>query len=342
MEFTSWTCPLSPPHTTYSEQQSSPEATYTSSPLEPWTLPLDVDTLKFLPVHDNLNSHFQVPTTTTMHNLDTMIASQAAVPGPGLDDSMISSSEETIGAPPPRRNLTEAFEELFEETDLPHDMIDTTLTAGIDIDTDGNSMPLTSLLSPRMDKSDKSKECLISPTGVADMPAEVEVSCQWPGLGLHFILQRELSQALVDRVSFYGIIHDINKECTAMAANDPVVSTQTHTDNSGSALQQEETSALVTAVTGLPAKERISDSNAVCIDEEKWLLSTIRARSSDEIRSCPETFLQAMGEKEYENPVASLAGASRTQLWKPSRSWWEAKSGKNPWIEPASHNKRWR
>lgn len=33
---------------------------------------------------------------------------------------------------------------------------------------------------------------------------------------------------------------------------------------------------------------------------------------------------------------------SRTQLWKPSRSWWEAKSGKNPWIEPNSHNKRWR
>jgi hypothetical protein len=49
-----------------------------------------------------------------------------------------------------------------------------------------------------------------------------------------------------------------------------------------------------------------------------------------------------MGEKEYENPIASLPGVSRTQLWKPSRSWWEAKSGKNPWIEPTSHNKRWR
>ena len=42
------------------------------------------------------------------------------------------------------------------------------------------------------------------------------------------------------------------------------------------------------------------------------------------------------------NPLAELGGSMRTQLWKPSRSWWEAKSGKNPWIEPASHNRRWR
>ena len=57
---------------------------------------------------------------------------------------------------------------------------------------------------------------------------------------------------------------------------------------------------------------------------------------------CPPTFSQAIGEKEYENPVHALSGGNRTQLWKPSRSWWEAKSGKNPWIEPSSHNKRWR
>jgi hypothetical protein len=74
---------------------------------------------------------------------------------------------------------------------------------------------------------------------------------------------------------------------------------------------------------------------------EEWLLSTIASRK-DTSRPCPATFLQAMGEKEYENSVSSLAGGSRTQLWKPSRSWWEAKSGKNPWIEPTSHNKRWR
>jgi len=75
------------------------------------------------------------------------------------------------------------------------------------------------------------------------------------------------------------------------------------------------------------------------------LLTAIDARGKDESRpnqACPATFLQAMGEREYENPLASLSNGSRTQLWKPSRSWWEAKSGKNPWIEPKSHNKRWR
>lgn len=83
------------------------------------------------------------------------------------------------------------------------------------------------------------------------------------------------------------------------------------------------------------------------IDEEQWLLDTIESRSLDETRAavnaaCPPTFLQAMGERDYENPIQSLSTGSRTQLWKPSRSWWEAKSGKNPWIEPVCHNKRWR
>jgi hypothetical protein len=84
---------------------------------------------------------------------------------------------------------------------------------------------------------------------------------------------------------------------------------------------------------------------AAVIDEERWLLETIDSRGMDEsraIKACPPTFLQAMGEREYENPLTSLSNGSRTQLWKPSRSWWEAKSGKNPWIEPTSHNKRWR
>lgn len=118
-----------------------------------------------------------------------------------------------------------------------------------------------------------------------------------------------------------------------MAAADPVAN---------SAAAAEEQSALVTAVTGTAVSENKTAVTTVCIDEEEWLLSTIADRNQQEIRSCPDTFLQAMGEKEYENPVQSLAGKSRTQLWKPSRSWWEAKSGKNPWIEPASHNKRWR
>jgi hypothetical protein len=48
-----------------------------------------------------------------------------------------------------------------------------------------------------------------------------------------------------------------------------------------------------------------------------------------------------IGSAHSENSL-SVVSAMRTQLWKPSRSWWEAKSGKNPWIEPSLHNKRWR
>jgi hypothetical protein len=236
---------------------------------------------------------------------------------PPLNDSL---QPEAVDVPPPRRNLTEAFEELFDGQGGP------------------SEQALQSPPPPRIitQKSETQQQHnLISPTGVADLIVS------WKGLHLHSILQRELSQALVDRVSFYEIIHDINKECTAMAAADPL-------DTVAAA---EEISALVTAVIGLTAID--SDATAVtvaesisprsvCLDEEEWLLSVISGRSAQEVRSCPATFLQAMGEKEYENPMASLAGGSRTQLWKPSRSWWEAKSGKNPWIEPNSHNKRWR
>lgn len=105
---------------------------------------------------------------------------------------------------------------------------------------------------------------------------------------------------------------------------------------------------LIMAAHGHPRIEYTGSSSAVetaLIDEEQWLLNAIDARNSEESRSikaCPPTFLQAMGERDYENPLTSLSNGSRTQLWKPSRSWWEAKSGKNPWIEPNSHNKRWR
>jgi hypothetical protein len=198
------------------------------------------------------------------------------------------------------------------------------------------------------------------------------------GLTLHPDLQRELAQAQVNRVSFYSILHDINKEALAMAANDALSQVPDPAE--------EEHSPLVLAAGVVPATDHASvvsskkealigmDLSVALVDEgtdasigtlslpegvrapvnshqclqiaavrraEEWLLSTIASRN-DSSRPCPATFLQAIGEKEYENPVSSLAGGSRTQLWKPSRSWWEAKSGKNPWIEPTSHNKRWR
>eukprot|EP00536_Pseudo-nitzschia_multiseries_P017722 jgi/Psemu1/293170/fgenesh1_pg.1755_\ len=105
---------------------------------------------------------------------------------------------------------------------------------------------------------------------------------------------------------------------------------------------------LIMAINGNSRSEFTGSTSMISIaliDEEEWLLEAINTRNPDEIRSikaCPPTFLQAMGERDYENPLTSLSNGSRTQLWKPSRSWWEAKSGKNPWIEPNSHNKRWR
>jgi hypothetical protein len=151
-----------------------------------------------------------------------------------------------------------------------------------------------------------------------------------------------MSDNLVQRVSFYAIIHDINKEATSMAAN----------DDSGYNRNPEEVNEnydpLIMAVNGHPRLEYTGSSSFIkmaLIDEEQWLLDAIDSRNPEETRSikaCPPTFLQAMGERDYENPLTSLSNGSRTQLWKPSRSWWEAKSGKNPWIEPKCHNKRWR
>ena len=168
----------------------------------------------------------------------------------------------------------------------------------------------------------------MSPSAVHDFPVE-----GLPTFSLHSDLQQLLPQRLVERVSFYSVIHDINKEATAMAQNDGV-----------QAREGEAESPLVRSVLGKPVSSSVTaDTSVAVIDEESWLLSAIEGpETEDDSRQCPATFLQAMGEKEYENPVSSLSGGSRTQLWKPSRSWWEAKSGKNPWIEPASHNKRWR
>lgn len=92
---------------------------------------------------------------------------------------------------------------------------------------------------------------------------------------------------------------------------------------------------------------------AALLDEEWWLMSAIASRTPEEVSMNQSTkllptFFEAMGEKDAcsvanDSTGAYSAGASsRTQLWKPGRSWWEAKSGKNPWVEPVVHNNRWR
>lgn len=239
----------------------------------------------------------------------------------------------------PRRNLTQAFDALcaaepgcgtINETysDEPN-VLSPTFSAGV---------------------VSKGKASLVSPTNVADFgfpEATPDVSASndsvIPELNLHEDLRRELSVFCVRRVSCYSLIHDINKECSAMAQHDPLAM-----------LAGEKESPLVMSAllgcTNFSVTYSAQDPSKVAdavIDEEQWLLVSISSRTAHETHltanaDCPSTFLQAMGEKEYENPVVSVTGHSRTQLWKPSRSWWEAKSGKNPWIEPASHNKRWR
>lgn len=254
-------------------------------------------------------------------------------------------------ARPPRRNLTEAFEELYVET--PGDVVAT---------------PTATKDQPQQQSQQGEKLSEVSPTGVADLhvvedsesrdspdtASNVHVatdaeqhqddSDELPHFQLHASLQRDLSQALVNRVSFYGVIHDINKEANSMATCD----SSSFARSCGDDADEEEFSPLVVAVNGAPSRPKPTPPSgmmdAAVIDEEVWLLAAIEARGEDESRSvaaCPPTFLQAMGEREYDNPLSSME-TSRTQLWKPSRSWWEAKSGKNPWIEPTSHNKRWR
>jgi hypothetical protein len=249
----------------------------------------------------------------------------------------------------PRRNLTEAFEELYVEPSS-----DEAATPATKETTESKALSEVSPTSvadlARDDHSSsrESQDAISDSHDVVPEGASAALSLdsdssidQLPHFQLHASLQRDLSQALLNRVSFYGIIHDINKEANSMA---------TH-DTSSFALScdqdlHEEFSPLVVAVNGEPSQAMPNSSmiDAAVIDEEKWLLAAIESRGIDESRSvaaCPPTFLQAMGEREYDNPLSSME-SSRTQLWKPSRSWWEAKSGKNPWIEPTSHNKRWR
>jgi len=244
---------------------------------------------------------------------------------PCLDDPNESFGVESSASDPsiPRRNLTGAFDDLY---------VDNAASAG----------------TPA---AKQAADNMISPTGVMDvvnlgLGGQTTSECMdsdTPYFYLHPDLKRDLSQALVNRVSIYEVIHDINKEAKAMASNDE---SSFHRVTSMDDDEYDDVSPLVLAVNGSPfrACSRGPIVDSCLIDEERWLLTAVEFRGDDECRtiaSCPATFAQAIGEREYEDTQSTLEN-SRTQLWKPSRSWWEAKSGKNPWIEPKSHNKRWR
>lgn len=259
-----------------------------------------------------------------------------------LEMSTTQNPEPVVDAtetnPIPRRNLMEAFEEMHIKPKEQTPSFKTVET---------QAKPRTSIVSPTAVADldvppEATNETISRQSSSVITPEKAELDSTVPSFYLHPKLKSDLSDALVDRVSFYAVIHDINKEATSMAASDD------SGYNRNPEEMREEYDPLVVAVNGPPADALIPSNSMIriaLVDEERWLLDATESRSKEEsrfINACPPTFLQAMGERDYENPLASLSNGSRTQLWKPSRSWWEAKSGKNPWIEPTSHNKRWR
>ncbi len=205
-------------------------------------------------------------------------------------------------------------------------------------------------------------------------------SVQMPSFNLHESLRGELSQGLINRVSFYSIVRDINNEAIDAAINDPkgrvyndgsVHGRKGAVANGGNAVvaedgkvhvhpnpEEESKSVLVVAACmseSCSKKEEFHSPEmlqppalgAALVDEEWWLLGAVAMRSPEEVAinratKLLPTFPEAMGEKDDSGEGRNPAASSRTQLWKPGRSWWEAKSGKNPWVEPVVHNNRWR
>jgi hypothetical protein len=290
---------------------------------------------------EKYDSSLEILRTFSSGSMNAITKSNSS--NPDYDRNFGSASEPSTQIP--RRNLTEAFEELYIQPS--NENSDTPSVKQSDLNRD-KSLNATMISPTGVTELDRHTSDVRNPINlVTPTKDDSEVSIlersldQKASFTLHEALQRDLSDSLVQRVSLYAIIHDINKEVVSMASNDD--SGYNRTDEGS-----EDYDPLVAAVNGCPATPFIGTSSmltAALIDEEQWLLDAVDARSGDETRSvndCPPTFLQAMGEREYENPLSSLSNGNRTQLWKPSRSWWEAKSGKNPWIEPKCHNKRWR
>lgn len=179
-------------------------------------------------------------------------------------------------------------------------------------------------------------------TNTTNTPSTVQTSSTSSSVGwnhqLPYPLQRELTNEIVERISIYSILHDMNKEVTqGMSLKDPLPMTclieacgaGTTIDKEPPVSFLEEKKEDITMADG--ANTSNSDpQDVVLIDEEEWFLQIIQQH--DTVSSSILNYRQAVGEEEV----------ARTQLWKPHRSWWEAKSSKNPWVEPPLHNKRWR
>ena len=164
-----------------------------------------------------------------------------------------------------------------------------------------------------------------------------------PQFQLHDSLRGTLSQGIINRVSFYSILRDINQE----------VLDNFDTGGGGNQIQpnqeEEQNSILILSCNDddesnneplFNIDESTTRQQGILIDEEWWLISVIASRTPESIKNQSTeqpTFFEAMGEGDNDDD-----SPSKTKLWKPSQSWWDAKSGKNPWVEPVVHDNRWR
>ena len=251
----------------------------------------------------------------------------AASPVCPVPEAPTAGTDADIENGPTGRSLLSKFEQVNNsKIDLP--VSSTSLNVDTDLETKSSKMisPTSVMDPPGISTPTKSHSSCSPPTTPDHVTPLVKAAKDiqpidskdtLPDFRLHPSLVKNLTQPQLNRISFYGgVIHDINKDASDMAAND----TSKYEDTNG---------------------------NSAIIDEEHWLINTIANRSKEETgglsSKCPSSFSEAIGETDPDssNPLSNL-NSSRTQLWKPSRSWWEARSGKNPWIEPKSHNKRWR
>ena len=169
-----------------------------------------------------------------------------------------------------------------------------------------------------------------------------------PQFQLHDSLRGTLSQGVINRVSFYSILRDINQEVLDNFDTGGGGNIQLHDPNQ----EEEQNSILIISCLNDDDDESNNEpllnidasttrQQGILIDEEWWLISVIASRTPESIKNQSTellpSFFEAMGESDNDDE-----SPSKTKLWKPSQSWWDAKSGKNPWVEPVVHDNRWR
>jgi hypothetical protein len=297
-----------------------------------------------------LSPHPNPVTSTVSSNEDDPLAHPEAIEvvqqsdTPFEDEDESSNNDISTWSYAPIRNLMGAFDDM---SDMNEEQVLLCSDDNIKSRTRSSPNGIDQYESPNHNKNQMSHG---NPSRKSNTPFPTTIKLDMPHFKLHEGLRLTLSQPVLDRCSFYSVIYGVNKEVNDMASHDQ----NCHVEE-----QKDEGSALVLAVNGPIKRNPPTDAPKVelaVIDEEKFLLAAIASRTEEEIliRDCPQSFAEAIGESDAltvseesclsghsENPLA-VVSASRTQLWKPSRSWWEAKSGKNPWIEPTLHNKRWR